>query len=42
MGIAVGIQHAMHMHHIAISGLPGSTVFFHSISQKQHGLKKSS
>jgi hypothetical protein len=27
--IALGIQHAMHMRHVVISGLSGSTVFFH-------------
>jgi hypothetical protein len=26
--VAIGIQHAMHMHHIVICGLRGSTVFF--------------
>jgi hypothetical protein len=29
---ALGIQHAMHMRHIAICGLSDSTVFFHIIS----------
>jgi len=29
--VALGIQHAIHMHHIAICGLPGSTVFSDSI-----------
>jgi hypothetical protein len=27
--VALGIQHAMHMHGIVICGLPGSTLFFH-------------
>jgi len=30
--VAVGIQHALRMRHIAICGLHGYTVFFHSIS----------
>jgi hypothetical protein len=30
--IALGIQHAMRMRHIAICSLPRSTVFFHIIS----------
>ena len=30
--VTLDIQHAMHMHHIVICGLPGSTVFFHIIS----------
>jgi len=30
---ALGIQHAMHMRHIAVSGLFGSTMFFHIISK---------
>jgi hypothetical protein len=32
MFVALGIQHAMCMHHIVICRLPGSTTFFHSIS----------
>jgi len=30
--VALGIQRRMHMRHIVIYGLPGSTVFFHIIS----------
>jgi len=30
--VALGIQHAMHMRHVAIGGLSGSTVFFHITS----------
>jgi len=30
--VALVIQHAMHMCHIVICGLPGSTVFSHIIS----------
>ena len=26
--VALGIQHDMHLHHIVICGLPGSTIFF--------------
>jgi len=34
--IALGIQHAMFMHHIVICSLSGSTIFFHIISQTAH------
>jgi len=30
--VALGIQHAMPMHHIVICGLSVSTIFFHIIS----------
>jgi len=30
--VALGIQHTMRMHHIVISGLPGSTIIVHLIS----------
>jgi len=30
--VGLGIQHAIHMHHIVIRGLPRSTIFFHIIS----------
>jgi len=30
--VALGIQHAMHVHHTVICDLPGSTIFFHIIS----------
>jgi hypothetical protein len=30
--VALSIQHAMRMRHIAIYGLPRSTIFFHFIS----------
>jgi hypothetical protein len=30
--VALGIQHAIRMRHIAICGLSGSTLFFHFIS----------
>ena len=32
--VALGIQHAMRMCHIAVCGLPRSIIFFHIISQK--------
>jgi len=32
MSIALGMQHAMHMHHIVFCDLPHSTIFFHIIS----------
>jgi hypothetical protein len=30
--VALGMQHAMHTHHIVICGLTHSTVYFHIIS----------
>jgi len=30
--VALGIQHAMRVHHTVICGLPHSTVFFHVFS----------
>ena len=39
--VALGIQHAMRMGHVAICGLPRSTEFFHIIS-KRHDFKKNS
>jgi len=38
--VALGIQHAMRMRHIVISGHPRSTIFFHMISQKALFSKK--
>jgi len=38
--IALVIQHAMCMRHIVICGLPGSTKYFHIISQTARFLKK--
>jgi len=29
--VALGIQHAMRMHHTVLYGLPGCTTFFHII-----------
>jgi hypothetical protein len=37
--VALSIQHAKHVRHIAICGLPQSTVFFH-VSHKPHDLRK--
>jgi len=39
--IALGIQHAMRMHHIVVCGLPRSKIFFHIISPKARFKKKS-
>jgi hypothetical protein len=36
--VALGIQHAMGMHHTLICGLPGST-YFPTLCHKRHGLK---
>jgi hypothetical protein len=33
VSLALGLRHVMRMRHIAIFGLPGSTLFFHIISQ---------
>ena len=33
MFLALGIQHAVRMRYIFICGLPGSTIFFHIVSQ---------
>ena len=30
--VALGIQHSVRMHHIAICGLSDSTIFFHVVS----------
>jgi hypothetical protein len=38
--VALGFQHAIRMCHIAICGLPDSTIFFHIISQKAKFKKK--
>jgi len=32
MFLAIGIRHAMGMNHFAMCDLPGSTIFFHTIS----------
>jgi len=33
VNVALGIQHVMRMRHIAIRGLPGTIMFFHTISK---------
>ena len=33
VSVALDIQHALLMRHIVICGLPGSTIFFHIMSQ---------
>jgi len=38
--VALGIQHAMRMRYIVVSGMPGSTIFFHIISQRARFKKK--
>jgi len=40
--VALGIQHAARMRHIAICGLPRSTIFSHIISQTVRFSKKKS
>jgi len=40
--VALGIQHALHKHRIAICGLPGFTIFFHIVSQMVSFSKRSS
>jgi hypothetical protein len=41
VSVALIIQHAMHMRHIVICGLSGSTVFFRNgISHKRHDFPK--
>ena len=31
VSVALGIQYAMHLHHVVICGLSGCTIFFHII-----------
>jgi hypothetical protein len=38
--VALGIQHAMHIHHIVICGLSDSTIFFYIISLMAQFTKK--
>ena len=40
MCVTLVIQHAMHLHHIVVHGLPLSTVFFHFISYMARFKKK--
>jgi len=37
--VGLGTQHAMHMRHIVICGLPGCAVFFHMSHQRHDFLK---
>jgi hypothetical protein len=39
VSVALGIQHAMHMRHIVICDLSGSTVFS-TVSHKRHDFRK--
>jgi len=38
--VALGIQHAMHMRHTVISGLPCSTIFVFTLSHKRQYFRK--
>jgi len=38
--VALGIQHAMRMRRIVISGLSGCTIFFFTLSHKRHDSRK--
>jgi hypothetical protein len=38
--VALGIQHAMRIHHVVTFGVPGSTIFFHIILYKVRFSKK--
>jgi len=40
MFVALGILHAMRMHHIVICGLPRSTIFFHILINDKRYSKK--
>ena len=40
MFVALSTQREMRMRHIIICGLPGSTIFFFTLSHKRHDFRK--
>jgi hypothetical protein len=41
LSLALVIQHTKRMRHVVIYGLPGTAIFYHTISQMAHFLEKS-